>query len=463
MSKSSIGNSSRNPEENPKNYQKLEVSTLNSIRKILPDHAINQACREVGYEYRHRLITPVVTVLHMVLAAIWPEDSFNASWQVLWTAAASKFTDLAGRSPTRGKVSRARKRLPRTLWKKLFAWISQRSRDLSQDYACWKSHRVVLVDGTCVSMPDEPDLFNEFGTNTGYHGKGKYPLARLVTLCLAHTMAVINYAIGAYKTSEWALLKTILKDLEEGDLLLGDRHFAAAHYYAHYQSIGIEFLTRINARLKISRIKRLESYSQNDFIGFMKINPIYQKNDPGLPDKIMVRFIQSAIRVRGKRQVVWFVTSLLDNQAYPASEIVSLYGKRWRIETLFKEVKINFSADVLRSKLVDNVYKEIDARFIAINIVRMIALEAAIHDGKIDPLRISFVHTLRAILMFSPALSFEPIWKLPQIYEAMLAEIASEIVPERPDRNELRAVRRERQHYPTLRTTREQWRKDNAA
>ncbi len=463
MSNKNVGNSSGNPKENVKNFRKLEEATFNSIRNILPDHVIVSICKEIKYEYRNRLISPIVTVLHMLLAAIWPEESFNASWQVLWNAAASKFTDLAGKSPGRNKVSQARKRLPRQLWKELFAWISQRGQELSRDYACWKEHRVVLVDGTCVSMPDEPELRREFGVNTGFHGQGKYPLARIVTLCLARTMTVINYAIGGYKASEWALLHPLLKTLDKGDLLLGDRHFAGAHYYAYYQTCGLEFLTRAHQALRISRIKRLESYGENDFIGWMRINPVYRKADPTLPNKIMVRFIQSVIRIRGQRQTVWFVTSLLDNKDYPAAEIVGLYGCRWRIETLFREVKINLSADVLRSKLVDNIYKEISARFIAVNIVRMIALEAAIFSVEVDPIRISFVHTIRAILSFSPSFAFEPIWKLPLIYEAMLIEIASNLVVEKPGRNEPRAARRERKHYPTLKTTRAQWRIDNAA
>jgi len=58
-------------------------------------------------------------------------------------------------------------------------------------------------------MADKPGLFKAFGTNDGYHGKGKYPLARLVTLCLANTMTVINYAIGRYKQDETALLFSI--------------------------------------------------------------------------------------------------------------------------------------------------------------------------------------------------------------------------------------------------------------
>jgi len=57
---------------------------LNSIWNILPDGMIEQTCEEISYRFRRRKITPIVTVLHMVMAAIWPEESFTACWQVLW-------------------------------------------------------------------------------------------------------------------------------------------------------------------------------------------------------------------------------------------------------------------------------------------------------------------------------------------------------------------------------------------
>jgi hypothetical protein len=311
-------------------------------------------------------------------------------------------------------------------------------------------------------MSDRPELFKEFDTNTGFHGRGKYPLARLVTLCMAHTMTVIGYALGRYDQDENTLARPLLKSLKKGDLLVADRHFAAAHFYAYYQLLRLEFLTRAHQCLKISRIERIVSYGANDFIGWLKINKNYRQKDPKLPAKIMVRFIKATVRIRGEHKVVWLVTSLLDNKLYPANEIVGLYGKRWRIETLFKAVKINLSADVLRSLSPDGIRKEVAARLIAVNVVRMIMLEASI-EHNVDPMRISFVYAVRAIVSFSPAFACEPIWKLPVIYQAMLTEIAAHLVPERPGRDEPRAVRRERQHYPSLKITREQWRKRYAA
>ena len=56
----------------------LESITLNLIRKILPDKTIHDVCHQVNYNYRNRFITPVVTVLHIILAAIWPSFDKNS-------------------------------------------------------------------------------------------------------------------------------------------------------------------------------------------------------------------------------------------------------------------------------------------------------------------------------------------------------------------------------------------------
>lgn len=459
MRSNSIGTGLKNSETIS---EQLEQVTLNAVRNVMTDELIEQSCEEIGYHFRHRKITPVVSVLHMIMSALWPEASFNACWQALWDHFISWFPDLKGHCPSRGRVAEARNRLPLALWQRLFEKLSRHAQALAKNHDTWKGHRVVLADGTCVSMSDTPPLRQTFGVNTGYHGPGRYPLARLVTLCLGGSRTIIDYALGGYRTGESALICPILKSLRQGDLLLADRHFAAAHFYVYYQSLGLEFLTRAHQRLKIYRIKRHLNYAANDFVGRLNINKLYRRRDPSLPASLDVRFIKASLRIRGRQEAVWFVTSLLDAALYPAREIIALYAQRWRIETLFREVKATLSADVLRSQSPDGIRKEILARLVALNVVRSIILEASAVTG-VDPLRISFVHTVRAILSFSPALARAPLFMLPKIYQAMLTEIASHVVPLRPGRQEPRAIRRDRKHYPALKTTRAQWRRQNAA
>jgi len=439
----------------------FESVTLNSIRNTLPDHAITEACIAAGHRYRIRRITPVLTVLHMIAAAIWPEDSFAASWQLIWSTFVAAFPHVYACSPSRGDVANARKRLPRQVWSNLFAWLSQQAQTASASVACWRSHRVIHVDGTCLTLCDKPDVREAFGVPRGKSGDRRYPMAKLVCVSLAETMTVIAYRLGCYRDDENALLNPLLASLQKGDLLVADRHYAGANLYWKYMQHGLEYVTRMHQHLIVSRLKRLWTYSENDFVAKMKIGDAYRRRDPSLPASLAVRFICVQARVRGHHKCLWFATSLLDAGRYPAAEVARLYLQRWRIETLLRQFKVDCGADVLRSQTVDGIHKEAAARLCAINIVRMIMLEAAVKND-VDPLRISFVHAMRTILAFAPLLAVRPICQLPAIYRAMLVEIAAGLVPERPGRLEPRSITHDR-GYPKLKTTRAQWRQQHAA
>ena len=59
------------PAKAEKKHLMIESVALNSIRNVLPNNLIEQASLVVDYDYRNRLLSPIVTVLHMVTAAGW--------------------------------------------------------------------------------------------------------------------------------------------------------------------------------------------------------------------------------------------------------------------------------------------------------------------------------------------------------------------------------------------------------
>ncbi len=113
-------------------------------------------------------------------------------------------------------------------------------------------------------------------------------------------------------------------------------------------------------------------------------------------------------RVRGKFKSIWLATSLVDGERYPAAEIAKLYAGRWRIETMFRELKIAFGADTLRSKKPDGIANEIAARMMAINLVRIVMIEAALAYGK-EPTRMSFTAAMRSVVSTSLRMSTAPV------------------------------------------------------
>jgi len=170
MRQDSIGQASQTT---PRISDFLPRMICNSIRNVVSDELVEQSCREVNYCFRQRKITPVVTVLHMILSAIWPEESFNACWQVLWDTFVSWFPQFKGQSPSRRRVAEARGRLPLRLGRAVFQRVSQQAQQCSDRYDCWNGHRVALADGTCMSMIRTPELVKAFGVNKGHHGRGR--------------------------------------------------------------------------------------------------------------------------------------------------------------------------------------------------------------------------------------------------------------------------------------------------
>ena len=67
---------------------------------------------------------------------------------------------------------------------------------------------------------------------------------------------------------------------------------------------GLDYLTRKHQRLIVSRLKRLWSYSENDFVAKLKIGDVYRRNNPKMPKFIMARFICVETRLHGKHQCV---------------------------------------------------------------------------------------------------------------------------------------------------------------
>ena len=131
------------------------------------------------------------------------------------------------------------------------------------------------------------------------------------------------------------------------------------------------------------------------------------------------------------------VTTLLDAERYPAQDLAELYRLRWDIETDFDHLKTTMRMDVLRSKTVDGIKKELLAYFIVYNLVRLVMLQAA-RRQRLSPGRISFADALR--------------WLACANARSRLAALL--VVPRRPGRFEPRTKKRRDKPYPYMLTPR---------
>lgn len=268
---------------------------------------------------------------------------------------------------------------------------------------------------------------------------------------------MIGHKAGPYLSGEMDLFRGVFERFQPGDVLVADRHFSGANVYAEYLQAGIGFITRAHQALKVEKLKVLEVLADGDLIVEMRVHDSHRRKNPALPKSIHVRVIQTTAKIRGKKETFWIVTSLLDPQVYPAQEICGWTKKRWKLEGLIEELKIWLGADILRSKTVEGIYKELYARVVALNLIHWLILKAAAkHQQK--PERLSVSATLRLTAAYSLKMSTAPAWRLPFLYEELLEHIASSRVPYRPDRMEPRMKKRLPKNYPKLKISRQEWR-----
>lgn len=428
--------------------REIESGQLNALRELLPDEVIRQVCEDCGYYFRTRLLTPLVTIFHMLSAAISREGSFQSAWHM---------SGQVGRS---GALSGARRRLPLAIWEGLHAWMIREIERETDKQDRWRGHRMIGLDGTLVSMSDEPELAEHFGRWGSKHGASRFPQARIVVAFNLKSLVNIAHKADRCRASEKELGRKVTNCLKAGDVAVFDRLYSGSNLYAEYQRVGIEFIGRAHACLKMERLKTIESFGPEDKIVELSIDPRYFREDPTLPKTVMVRMIKTTARVEGRRESFWVATSLLDSKKYPAAEVISWQKKRWKVETLIEEMKVWLGVDILRSKTAEGIYKEIHARVIGLNLIHWLILRAS-DKYRQEPERLSVSSAIRLAASYSLKMSAAAAWQLPLLYEQMLERIAKARVVFRPDRLEPRMKKREPRNYPRLRTTRSEWRNAN--
>jgi hypothetical protein len=128
------------------------------------------------------------------------------------------------------------------------------------------------------------------------------------------------------------------------------------------------------------------------------------------------------------------------------------------IELRFRDIKTTLGMEVLRGKTADVVRKEIYMHLVAYNLIRCLMWQAAARHGR--PLRaLSFAGTMDRINALAPYLwLLEGTPRAEALYELLLMWTAQDLVPDRPNRIEPRAVKRRPKEYDRLNRPRAQMR-----
>jgi hypothetical protein len=163
---------------------------------------------------------------------------------------------------------------------------------------------------------------------------------------------------------------------------------------------------------------------------------------------VRVRIMTPSSRCR----TITLVTTLTDPKLWPVKLLAALYHRRWNIELYWDDIKTALQMDMLSCKTPAMAHKEIQMHLIAYNLIRALMAEAAL-TAQVPLERVSFTGTRDAAYHYSQAIASIPARQQKRrriLYAQMLATIASDLVPERPDRRELRCQKRRPKAYPFM-------------
>ena len=199
----------------------------------------------------------------------------------------------------------------------------------------------VGVDGSILHMPRSKELLREFGVPTNCLGVEQchYPQAMLVTAWDLVRRIPLAWALTSHTVGERETLLGMLGQLAKNALLILDRGYPSDVVLGEILGSGRHFVVRMVAS------DGAAWQEVRDFLAGGKRDDIVSVEVGTGPTRRIVRlrmilrtFNRGRPNKHQRRKTMVIVTSVLD-KTLTARDLCRLYGKRWGIETLYREMK----------------------------------------------------------------------------------------------------------------------------
>lgn len=381
--------------ELPSGTRITDFISLGVLTKTFPLVAIRAVLGSTGKaSLRQRDLPAHVVVYYVIALALYMHSSYREVLRCLlegvqWLSGPGAVVKVAGKSG----ISQARTRLG---WKP----IQQLHDDIvkpiaveSTKGAWYRSWRLVSLDGSTLDIADEKENEKAFARPAASRGSSAFPQLRFVSLVENGTHVLFGTRMESIETGEITLAKEVLASLEKGMLCLADRNFFGFELWNQARETGADLLWRVKKNLRLPCEKRLPDGS---YLSRVYASP---KDHRHGRNGVAVRVIEYRLEgVQGAEPIYRLLTTILDHEAAPATELAALYHERWEIETALDELKTHLrgSRIVLRSKTPDLVRQEFYGLMMAHFAIRGLMHEAALRADE-DPDRLSFLHAVRVV------------------------------------------------------------------
>jgi hypothetical protein len=381
--------------ELPSGSRITDYISLGVITNRFPVDVIRAALKSTGRTSIRQRDPPAHVVVYYVIAlALYMQSSYREVLRCLlegikWLLGPGATVKAAGKSG----ISQARTRLGWEPLQKLHDEVVKPIAIKSTKGAWYRSWHLVSLDGSTLDVADQKENETAFGRPAASRGSSAFPQLRLVSLVENGTHVLFGTRMAGENTGEITLAKEVLPSLCKGMLCLADRNFFGFELWNQARSTAADLLWRVKKNLRLPCEKRL---ADGSYLSRVYASPKEQRHGQ---NGVVVRVIEYRLEgIPGAEPIYRLLTTILDHEAAPATELAALYHERWEIETALDELKTHLrgSRIVLRSKTPDLVRQEFYGLMMAHFAVRGLMHEAALKANE-DPDRLSFLHAVRVV------------------------------------------------------------------
>jgi Insertion element 4 transposase N-terminal/Transposase DDE domain len=354
---------------------------LGELTQIVPFEMVDQALAATGATQARLRVLPARVVVYLLLAGcLFAELGYRQVWHKL----AAGLGGLPVADPSDNALWQARARLGAAPLRWLFDLLRGPATTITTGAVRWRGLLVCAIDGTTMAIPGSPRNLAAYTKQAGNHGGSGYPLLRLVALVACGTRTIIDAVFGPASCGELDYTRRLARSLHAGMLVLMDRNFDAAKLLGQLAATKAHLLVRLKANRKLPVLARYHDGSYLSQIGAVQVRVI----------ECEITIVTSAGRHTGAYRLA---TTLLDHRRYPAGDIVTLYHRRWEIETAYLELKSSIlGGRVLRARCPAGIAQEVYALLTCYQILRIAITDAIEAAGGTDPSRGSFTIALNA-------------------------------------------------------------------
>lgn len=277
---------------------------------------------------------------------------------------------LGGTPVSASAFSKARYRLKHTAFIELNRKAVVETLYGDGEYRRYRGYRLLGIDGSKVLLPDSETVREQFGTIAYSNGKdgdgavaGERPYALASTLYDLCNHVALDALLERADAYEVDLAVAHLAHARPSDLVLADRNYPSFRMLAELSRRGIDFAIRCSSQSFRQARAMLRGEGPDSQV--VEITPASGKrgaiHNAGLPTRLRARFVRVRLST-GEYEVL--VTSLLEENAWPAADFLDLYHQRWGVETFYARLKTrlgleNFSglgAEAVRQDFFSTVY-----------------------------------------------------------------------------------------------------------